>query len=119
MSKKKILYGSLIVGGIILLVIMLVAFIGYCHHVSNECGLVDAWECKIDWDDDEDIYDCWTEELAHVYVKPENVIVRYCDDEHTGEFLLALKREIGHDFVIPKTKDVYYLYIFIGIAEEE
>lgn len=61
--------------------------------IHNNEGLIQEWEYpNFSWsyDDDNDEYDCFIQkEKRHVYVQPENVVIRYLDNSyHFREYIL-------------------------------
>lgn len=102
-SKKWILY---IVIGVVAAITLLALFI----YLSIPTYEVEEYVVSIEWDDDKDVYDCFSQELGHVYVSPDRVEIRYGDMPRKA----IVKKVIETKKIRKEPKVIYTLYLFLA-----
>ena len=84
--------------------------------VKSNVKLIEEWndnEFDFDYDDDKDVYDCYT--TKHIYVTPENVSIRYVPYSSYNDYVLQLWNEADYSGFFTKNFEVYKLVFYIKL----
>lgn len=92
-----------IIGMVILCVAIIVLFVWLMYPTYTS----ETYDVSIDYDDEKDSYDCYCEELGHIYVKASEVEVRYSVGQN-GAILKATKENRK---IYKEARVKYILYI--------